>query len=363
MARTHGIATGRARETLPGPWEVLAAAARITKQLDRTRLDAELVSNVAALWAVDEVQLYQVVDGRASMGRRVMAVIDGRLEQQASLAADNDEPLADLVGAERAIARRASILTERARSGYTLTFPVHNQHGQPVRLLLLDSVCPELRERVQDVEALLALYQNHLNLIEDSELDALTGLRNRRTFDHLLTHLLAGEETLARSPAGFRRASREGAATGNWLAVLDIDRFKSINDRYGHLFGDEVLILVANLMHKSFRAHDPLFRFGGEEFVVVLCGVDRSGAESAVERFRGNLESQVFPQVGQITISGGFTEIAEGELASEILNRADAALYYAKQHGRNRTCCYEQLVDDGQISPLGRSAAGGIELF
>jgi diguanylate cyclase (GGDEF)-like protein len=341
----------------------MAAAARITKQLDRTRLDAELVSNVADLWAVDEVQLYQVVDGRASMGRRVMAVIDGRLEQQASLAADNDEPLADLTGAEQAIRDRASVVTDRDAATYTLTFPVYNQHGQPVRLLLLASGCPELRCHIQDVEALLALYQNHLNLIEDSELDALTGLRNRRTFDHLLTHLLAGEDAIDRSPAGFRRETRPQDATGNWLAVLDIDRFKNINDRYGHLFGDEVLILVANLMHQSFRAHDPLFRFGGEEFVVLLCGVDRCGAESAVDRFRANLESQVFPQVGQITISGGLTEIAEGERASEILNRADAALYYAKQHGRNRTCCYEQLLDDGLISPLGRSAAGGIDLF
>jgi len=116
-------------------------------------------------------------------------------------------------------------------------------------------------------------------------------------------------------------------------------------------------------MQKSFRALDPLFRFGGEEFVVVLCGVDQAGAHAAVERFRANLEAQNFPQVGRITISSGYTEIAEGELSSEVLNRADAALYYAKQHGRNRTCCYEALVEDGAISPLCRSTAGAVELF
>jgi diguanylate cyclase (GGDEF)-like protein len=250
-----------------------------------------------------------------------------------------------------------------AAGTYSLTFPIWNKNRQPVRLLKLDAPCVPLHQAERSMQALLDLYQNHLNLIEDSELDALTGLRNRRTFDHLLLNLLAGNAAVEQAPAGFRRLVREDATDGNWLAVLDIDRFKLINDRYGHLFGDEVLILIANLMNKSFRAHDPLFRFGGEEFVIVLCGVEEAGANTALERFRGRLESQRFPQVGQITISTGFTQIREGELTSEVLNRADAALYYAKAHGRNRTCCFERLVEDGLLSPLQRSAGSGFELF
>lgn len=360
MARTPQ----RVARNGPGPdsWDLLTTAARFTRHVDRTRLDAEFVSSLAALWRVDGVHLYQVMDGRSATARRVIALLDGRLEHQSSLTGDNDESLSCIPGATEAIASRRAVDTSGSRGAFTLTLAVYDPHGQPLRLVVLHSRCPRLRASAEALQALLALYQNHLNLIEDAELDSLTGLRNRRTFDHLLMHLLAGEPALT-AQGGFRRQPRDAGRAGNWLAVLDIDRFKSINDQYGHLFGDEVLILVANLMQKSFRALDPLFRFGGEEFVVVLCGVDQAGAHAAVERFRTNLEAQTFPQVGRITISSGYTEIAEGELSSEVLNRADAALYYAKQHGRNRTCCYETLVEEGAVRALCRSTAGAIELF
>lgn len=347
----------------PAGWNLLSAAARITQESDRTRMDAELVTSLARLWPLNCAELFQVLHGPPLTVRRVMALRNGALQHHVSLTPDHDEPLGSVLGAEECISMRRPVATCSTETSYSLVFPIWNKHRHAVRLLRLDAPCDQLHQAERAVQALLVLYQNHLNLIEDSELDALTGLRNRRTFDHLLLNLLSGSAPIEQSPVGFRRNSADAANTADWLAVLDIDRFKHINDRYGHLFGDEVLILVANLMQQSFRAHDPLFRFGGEEFVVVLCGVDEAGATTALERFRTRLESQHFPQVGQITISTGFTRIAAGELSSEVLNRADAALYYAKEHGRNVTCCYEHLVESGQLSPLQRSTGSGFELF
>src|SRR5213076_2390666 len=95
-----------------------------------------------------------------------------------------------------------------------------------------------------------------------------------------------------------------------WLAVVDIDHFKRVNDKFGHLYGDEVLILIANLLQSSFRAHDRVFRFGGEEFVVLLRSTTLDNARKIIDRFRVNVEAYVFPQVGTVTVSVGFVSIS-----------------------------------------------------
>jgi len=347
----------------PQAWEVLAAAARITRHVERARVDIELVSAIADLWRVQDVRLYQLTQPPAGKCRQIIALLDGNIVHHENLTPEHDEPVNRVSGADAALTRRQLVLEPIDGGVAALAVPVWDKHEQPVRLVHLTGLEAHLQRGEHALQALLDLYENHLNLIEDSERDTLTGLRNRRTFDHLLANLLTGRTHVEPSPSGFRRVTRSRDDGENWLAVLDIDSFKSINDRFGHLFGDEVLILVANLMQKCFRSHDPLFRFGGEEFVIVLCGVDRNGAEKAVERFRRSLETQNFPQVGQITISTGFTRIHEGQLSSEVLNQADAALYYAKENGRNRSCCYEQLVEDQLIRPLKRSGGSGFELF
>lgn len=363
MARTEPAEHNDCSTAQPRAWEVLAAAARMTRHMERARLDRSLVSTLAELWGLNDIRLYQLVDGPSPVCRRIMALGNGTIVHHEHLTPQSDEPVSAIAGAEDALASRCVVMTAMDTTTAVLVFPVWDTHDQPVRLLHLSGPAVPLQRAETLIQSLLDLYENHLNLIDDSERDTLTGLRNRRTFDHLLANLLSGRSPVDQPPTGFRRSTKPPADAENWLAVLDIDNFKAINDRYGHLFGDEVLILVANLMQKCFRAHDPLFRFGGEEFVIVLCGVDRSGASKAVERFRLSLENQNFPQVGQITISTGYTQINEGQLSSEVLNRADAALYYAKDNGRNRSCCYEDLVEEQQIEPLQRSSGSGFELF
>jgi diguanylate cyclase (GGDEF)-like protein len=143
-----------------------------------------------------------------------------------------------------------------------------------------------------------------------------------------------------------------------FLAVADIDHFKQVNDRYGHLYGDEILIHFARLMRRTFRAGDLLFRFGGEEFVAVF-GVDQEEAgEAPLERFRRATMDYKFPKVEGVTASIGVTSVGDGSLpATTLIDRADQALYYAKSHGRNRVCAYEALVASGEIAAPAKSSS------
>jgi diguanylate cyclase (GGDEF)-like protein len=136
----------------------------------------------------------------------------------------------------------------------------------------------------------------------------------------------------------------------NWLAVADIDHFKQVNDTYGHIIGDEVLLLVAQLMRQSFRLGDQLFRFGGEEFVTVLQPVTQDDAQMVLDRFRHNLKNYEFPIVGRVTISIGFTQIHPIDTPTELVGRADQALYFAKQNGRDRVVSYEFLRATGELA-------------
>jgi diguanylate cyclase (GGDEF)-like protein len=131
--------------------------------------------------------------------------------------------------------------------------------------------------------------------------------------------------------------------------MIDVDHFKRVNDSFGHLFGDEVLLRMGDLMRKTFRGGDRLFRFGGEEFVVILNAQDEALAATSFNRFRISVENHEFPQVGKVTCSIGFTAVTNRDVPTDVVGRADEALYYAKESGRNQVRCYERLVAEGAI--------------
>ena len=203
---------------------------------------------------------------------------------------------------------------------------------------------------------LMQIFSNQLYLLSRNEIDGLTGLYNRQAFDVRIKHLVlsAGQQD--------RRAPVTQACPQNCLALLDIDHFKMVNDKYGHLYGDEVLVQFSRLMSHAFRHQDMMFRYGGEEFAVVLVGITSESAVSVLESFRRSLESYEFPQIGCKTVSIGVANIAHGESVDTVINRADKALYYVKRHGRNQVCCYETLVKEGRLAPV-QVATGDIELF
>jgi diguanylate cyclase (GGDEF)-like protein len=208
------------------------------------------------------------------------------------------------------------------------------------------------------VSSMLRVYRNFESVLDYSERDTLTGLLNRKTFDEGFYKSTA---RLPESAAGDGRRRDPGRARLPYLAVVDIDHFKQVNDVWGHLIGDEVLLLMSRLMRACFRFHDLLYRFGGEEFVVLLrCGGD-DDAIKAFERLRNAVQAYAFPQVGHITVSVGFTEVRPGDSPSAAFERADQAVYWAKKNGRNRVSGFADLVVKGELND--ESKAGDVELF
>ncbi|MFZ6689260.1 GGDEF domain-containing protein [Undibacterium sp. SXout11W] len=203
------------------------------------------------------------------------------------------------------------------------------------------------------VRGMLVVYKNFLALLDYNERDSLTGLLNRKTFDDSYTRMLrmnVGHLALAEDELGADQPETENKVDHyHWLAVVDIDYFKRVNDQFGHLYGDEVLILIANIMRNSFQPNDHLFRFGGEEFLILVHSSSLGEAHRVLDQFRTNVEQYHFPQVGQVTVSIGFARIDTFEPAVATVGRADQALYYAKTHGRNQTCHYDMLVANGDL--------------
>ena len=153
--------------------------------------------------------------------------------------------------------------------------------------------------------------------------DELTGLWNRREFMRLLQ-----DEA--------RRAAR--SQTSFCVAIIDIDHFKEVNDKYGHLVGDAVLHEFGQMLEFSRRATDSLGRYGGEEFTLLLQGARLSTATVALERTRNLIAQHDWSEIApglELTISAGIGAWHPGDTLTAVINRADAALYEAKHAGRN----------------------------
>lgn len=217
---------------------------------------------------------------------------------------------------------------------------------------LLITVCNDVIDE-DYVYTLLSAYNNQVHLLRNKETDSLTGLLNRQSFDSRLTKL----------HESFSLENRADDEHANFcFALLDIDFFKKVNDKFGHVYGDEVLLLFSDLMKKTFRDSDMLFRYGGEEFAVLLHDINLEQANSVLNRFRTNIEAFNFPMENKVTASIGFCEFNKKIPLSSIIERADKALYYSKEHGRNKTSGFEQLLEQDKVQDI-KIDIGDVELF
>jgi diguanylate cyclase (GGDEF)-like protein len=342
--------------------------ATLTAQRDRELLDVALAQGVLDLLGLEQVGVYRLI-GPEEHGRHWFC---GGLAQRGALVV-SDSAWIDLNALPPMAAHP---LRQAALQNRTLTQSSDlGQHGEPtgpcvtVLPLTVEVGNPGVLEIVADqplgptalrqLQTLLKVFGNFQNLLESSQRDALTGLLNRQTFD--ATFLRASMPLVNDLPTGLGERRQQHHA-GHWLAVVDIDFFKRVNDGFGHLIGDEVLVLVARIMRLSFRHYDRLYRFGGEEFVILLRGGTENDALAAFERFRRNVEQYPFPQVGQITVSIGFTEVKRNDTPNGAFARGDRAVYQAKHHGRNCIFSHEALVLGGMIEG-DQPHEGGVELF
>ncbi|MFT5219643.1 MAG: diguanylate cyclase (GGDEF)-like protein [Planctomycetota bacterium] len=196
------------------------------------------------------------------------------------------------------------------------------------------------------LQFLFHFYCHQLQMLQGTYRDALTGLYNRRAFNEKVLQLLESSSSHKRRAINFLPSI---------FVMLDIDHFKQINDSKGHLYGDEVLLLLSQAMMESFRENDLLFRYGGEEFAMVLMDITDEQATQSLQRFREKIANYSFPQSDRVTVSIGFTTFDKRLSMDEIISQADSALYYCKSTSRNAVHCYHHLVDEGlipEIKPL-----------
>lgn len=201
-----------------------------------------------------------------------------------------------------------------------------------------------LEERARQLEDRLIHLQGHLAALEElATHDRLTGAWNRRRFEEAATAEMA--------LVGRRRAPLS-------LILLDLDHFKRVNDAFGHGTGDEVLKGAARVFQRALRATDSLTRWGGEEFIVLSPATTLEGALNLAERIRVDLAAETFPIAGTVTLSAGVAECLEGESIEAWVERADQALYLAKEAGRNRIEAHPGRTTEANGYP-----GGLLELF
>ncbi len=323
----------------------------ITCQRDHGLLERSVVTALHQLVGASQVRVHEIFRSRDQLYIRPRAWLEGGQVLTADDVPGNEcagNALAEFPELVAAISQRKEwVELQRADGTHVLWIPDW-LNDKVSTFLEIEDPKPYGEATLHMLEGILGVYRNYQSLLDYSERDSLTGLLNRKTFDEKFSRLLAHSR---REPALAPDAERRNQITddvGNWLAVVDIDHFKRVNDAFGHLYGDEVLILVANLLRQSFRSQDRVFRFGGEEFVVLLRGTTLENARRIFDRFRARVERNEFPQVGQVTVSLGFASIVT-ESPVVILGHADQALYYAKANGRNRVCYYDELVQSGAL--------------
>ncbi|MES2933268.1 MAG: GGDEF domain-containing protein [Pseudomonadota bacterium] len=323
----------------------------LTGHRDHTMLDISVISAVQELAGAAQTRVLSLVLHRNEIFVRPRAIIKAGSKAKIDDVQDTDQ-LGESIQKYPILAECIALhqdSTEQVLPDGTVIIWLPIWLNDKVTVCLeITNPTPYTPHTLQVVEGIVSVYRNFQNLLDYSERDSLTGLLNRKTFDDQLAKMLAaGHDTSISTETQERR--NNSAAKEQWLAVIDIDHFKRVNDVFGHIYGDEVLILIANLMQSSFRTQDRIFRFGGEEFVVLLRATTLENAKKVVERFRLNVENYDFPQVGRITISLGFAHISGYESSVVILGHADQALYFAKTHGRNQVCHYDELVEQGLL--------------
>lgn len=334
---------------LPG---LLGKLGQMTSIRDTELLEQSLLRTLGPLLGVLDTSLYRV-DERFGFSRATYChrskVIEGaaveRVVERIEQVLNPGDVEADVLTVTDNVRLLTKPCTKRLDSDFLIAYP----------LFAANEVCGFfVFQRDREVSAnedtmirgVLEVFSNYYALLDVSLRDRLTGLLNRQALESSFERIwmaLGQHEVRIQDDSERRKL----AASNYWLAVIDIDRFKNINDTFGHMVGDEILLLAARLMENTFRATDLLYRYGGEEFVAIIAAENEAIAENVFERVRLAVEAHSFPRVETLTISVGYARVSADVLPVETLSRADRCLYQAKQDGRNRIYEYGQLLRAG----------------
>lgn len=325
----------------------------ITRHRDISLVNVSVMSSLTDLLGLEHISLYDIYE----RNNKLLVALSSWDENGQILyfedlpAEDQLEEINRYPAIARHFARDGSSVNAAQDDNNISCVPVALDSRGPIAIFLMQRETPLSTNELNIANGIVGVYRNYLSLLKDSQHDTLTGLLNRKTFDHGLADLLpaAGKQEVRTHFNGNVRCAIQ--AETHWFAIIDIDNFKRINDQYGHIYGDEVLILLANLMRRSFRNRDRLYRFGGEEFVVLVRNVDFNNAFQKLEAFRIAVANYKFPQIDQITVTIGFAQVNASDTPDMVVGNADEALYYGKAQGRNQVNCYSTLIENGLLAP------------
>lgn len=343
-------------------YRLIERLTELTATRDREAMDICVVQAVRELLGATEVAIVRLL-GDAGKERWLVAaqsLPDGGVRTADASWIDLDDlvPMAAEPAWAQCVQSGEGLALDAAdASGLQLLMPLRQAAGVVGVLRATVPQAPDAAER-RAVQGLLEIFRNQLSTLDYTESDTLTGLLNRKSFDD--TFYKASALPLSTLPEGSAER-RLRAPQRYWLGVIDIDHFKQVNDQHGHLIGDEVLLLLSRVMRQSFRFLDRLYRFGGEEFVVLMRCPDEEGAMAAMERFRQQVASFHFSRVEHVTVSIGFTDVRTGDTPPAAVERADLAVYYAKHHGRDQVRSHAALVRAGALADT--TQTGDVEFF
>jgi diguanylate cyclase (GGDEF)-like protein len=194
-----------------------------------------------------------------------------------------------------------------------------------------DEIQSHMSEEVKKAnEVITQLTKQVKTLEEKSNLDSLTKVFNRRALSTYLEKVCNNEKL----PYDMH------------LLMLDIDDFKNINDMFGHIAGDKILIFIANILRKTIRDGDKVFRYGGEEFIIILNRLEKDKCEQIALRLLELISGNKLIYKGEtinVTISIGTTMLVKSDTPDSLISRADKALYRAKENGKNQMC--SEVID------------------
>ena len=330
-ARLYSLEQQRARQLQA----INAIAQQTTAVLELEELLDRVCELVQDAFRVSHVSLFLREDHDLVL-RAHYGTLTPRIPQGGRFPASN-EPWASILASGRTATendmRSATTLKFFAESASRMRIPLVS-FGQTLGILALDSSQPDnfrdgdlqSLESVADICATAIQNAHYVERVKQlAYLDGLTGIFNRRFFE-----LRIMEE--------IERARRYG--TGMAVIMADIDQFKRLNDEFGHVLGDEVLRQASSLFHQQLRKIDVVCRYGGEEFAILLTQTNAQHAMKIAEKLRKMVAEWQFPGVPRtVTISAGAAAFpVHGTTRDELVRAADAALYAAKQAGRNRTC-------------------------
>ena len=308
-----------------------ASTQRLNEQLDSA--DHELICDQAKATRTDNSEFQKFLDDRCSQLEKLQDSRGGVIGTVLGKLAGHRERASELDGALARFEDPAQV--EAAIS--PLQDCIRNLEDHNKRL---QNELEETRKAVAQQSQKLEEAK------EEARVDALTGLPNRRAFD----------ERIEQAHTAFTEQGTSYA-----VALLDVDHFKKFNDLHGHAVGDKVLEVVGEVLRRTQRGTDHIARYGGEEFVVLLERLPGHQAKSVVDRQRGRIGNSSLRADGKdlsITVSAGVAEVQPGESIKSVLERADQALYAAKEAGRDQTCFDDgvKVVDIDNHRPQDESA-------